>query len=128
MTGYLFFTFLLTLFVAVSIPSVTLQMLKELGIKFPPVCPKLRYRNHHGPQSASGRVDVTPKRSSGQTLAGQEHAIDRRSGHEVLGVGGKRACLDAIKMQHLTKLGFQFRPRGSYALWNDQMKGPWKFL
>jgi hypothetical protein len=30
-------------------------------------------------------------------------------------------------MQRLTELGFAFRPRGSYAAWDDQMKGLWDF-
>lgn len=45
----------------------------------------------------------------------------------ISGKPGKRAVLDAIKMQRLTELGFQFRPRGSYMAWDNQMKGLWKF-
>lgn len=40
----------------------------------------------------------------------------------ISGKPGKRAVLDAIKMQRLTELGFQFRPRGSYESWDDQIE------
>jgi hypothetical protein len=33
-----------------------------------------------------------------------------------------RVCLDAVKMQRLTEIGFQFRPRGKYMTWDDQMQ------
>lgn len=39
----------------------------------------------------------------------------------VAGKPGKRSVLDASKMQRLTEIGFQFRPRGSYQQWDDQM-------
>jgi sugar phosphate isomerase/epimerase len=40
----------------------------------------------------------------------------------IQGKPGKRAALDAVKMQRLTELGFAFRPRGSYLTWEDQME------
>ena len=45
----------------------------------------------------------------------------------VAGKPGKRASLDAVKMQRLTEIGFQFRPRGSYTAWEDQMTALWKY-
>ena len=55
-------------------------------------------------------------------------AAQRRMYNKLIeGKPGKRAVLDASKMQRLTELGFQFRPRGSYTSWEDQMKGLWAF-
>lgn len=45
----------------------------------------------------------------------------------IQGKPGKRAVLDAVKMQRLTEIGFQFRPRGSYLTWEDQMEKLRKF-
>jgi len=56
-------------------------------------------------------------------------AAQRRMYNKLMrGKPGKRAVLDAIKMQRLTELGFQFRPRGPYAAWDDQMRDCWKFF
>eukprot|EP00804_Cyclotella_cryptica_P005021 CCRYP_020359-RA/>CCRYP_020359-RA protein AED:0.10 eAED:0.10 QI:236/1/1/1/0.85/0.75/8/252/634 len=50
-------------------------------------------------------------------------ASQRRMYNKLIsGKPGKRAVLDAIKMQRLTELGFQFRPRGSYESWDDQIE------
>ena len=45
----------------------------------------------------------------------------------IQGKPGKRAVLDAAKMQRLTEIGFQFRPRGSYIPWDDHMEKLRKF-
>jgi len=82
---------------------------------------KLRdYKNEHG--------DCNVSTSLGTELAHWVAAQRRMYNKLIGGKPGKRACLDAIKMQRLTELGFQFRPRGSYAAWDNQMKGLWKFL
>mmetsp|Transcript_40343 Transcript_40343/g.66070 ORF Transcript_40343/g.66070 Transcript_40343/m.66070 type:complete len:532 (-) Transcript_40343:140-1735(-) len=78
------------------------------------------YKAEHG--------DCNVPTSAGTELAHWVAAQRRMYNKLISGKPGKRACLDAIKMQRLTELGFQFRPRGSYASWNDQMKGLWKFL
>ncbi|KAL9185833.1 hypothetical protein ACHAXT_003610 [Thalassiosira profunda] len=65
--------------------------------------------------------------SSGTDLAHWVAAQRRMYNKLVAGKPGKRAVLDAVKMQRLTEIGFQFRPRGSYASWDDQMKAVWKF-
>ena len=66
--------------------------------------------------------------SAGTELAHWVAAQRRMYNKLIAGKPGKRACLDAIKMQRLTELGFQFRPRGSYTAWEDQLKGLWKFV
>lgn len=45
----------------------------------------------------------------------------------IQGKPGKRANLDALKMQRLTEIGFQFRPRGGYLTWEEQMEKLQKF-
>lgn len=45
----------------------------------------------------------------------------------IQGKPGKRAVLDASKMQRLTEIGFQFRPRGGYQTWEEQMEKLQKF-
>lgn len=65
--------------------------------------------------------------SSGTDLAHWVAAQRRMYNKLVAGKPGKRAVLDAVKMQRLTEIGFQFRPRGSYTNWDDQMKGLKKF-
>lgn len=45
----------------------------------------------------------------------------------IQGKPGKRAVLDAVKMQRLTEIGFAFRPRGDYLTWDDQIERLQKF-
>lgn len=77
------------------------------------------YKTEHG--------DCNVPTSSGTDLAHWVAAQRRMYNKLVAGKPGKRAVLDAVKMQRLTELGFQFRPRGSYMAWDDQIKGLWKF-
>ena len=49
-------------------------------------------------------------------------------GKLVSGKPGKRSFLDASKMQRLTELGFQFRPRGSYFSWEENIAELKKFV
>jgi hypothetical protein len=76
-------------------------------------------------QAENGHCNVPT--SSSNELALWVAAQRRMYNKLVAGKPGKRASLDAVKMQRLTELGFAFRPRGSYAAWDDQMKGLWDF-
>ena len=60
--------------------------------------------------------------TSGTDLAHWVSAQRRMYNKLVAGTPGKRAVLDALKMQRLTEIGFQFRPRGSYVSWDDNIK------
>mmetsp|Transcript_33806 Transcript_33806/g.73100 ORF Transcript_33806/g.73100 Transcript_33806/m.73100 type:complete len:1083 (+) Transcript_33806:113-3361(+) len=94
---------------------------RDFDLKWDEMWGKLRdYKNEHGHCNVST--------SLGTELAHWVAAQRRMYNKLIGGKPGKRACLDAIKMQRLTELGFQFRPRGSYAAWDNQMKGLWKFL
>ncbi|KAL7535298.1 hypothetical protein ACHAXR_006396, partial [Thalassiosira sp. AJA248-18] len=77
------------------------------------------YKAEHG--------DCNVPTTNGTELAHWVAAQRRMYNKLIAGKPGKRAVLDAVKMQRLTELGFHFRPRGSYAAWEDQMKGLWKF-
>eukprot|EP00984_Skeletonema_dohrnii_P001402 scaffold447_cov112-Skeletonema_dohrnii-CCMP3373.AAC.3 len=59
--------------------------------------------------------------SAGTDLSNWVAAQRRMYGKLISGKPGKRSFLDASKMQRLTDLGFQFRPRGSYYSWEEQM-------
>ncbi|KAL3760934.1 hypothetical protein ACHAWU_009613 [Discostella pseudostelligera] len=65
--------------------------------------------------------------TSGTDLAHWVAAQRRMYNKLVNGKPGKRASLDAVKMQRLTDIGFVFRPRGSYTSWEDQMTALWQF-
>ncbi len=76
-------------------------------------------------QAENGHCNVPTSNSTDLALwvAAQRRMYNKL----VAGKPGKRASLDAVKMQRLTELGFAFRPRGSYASWDDQIKGVWEF-
>ena len=59
--------------------------------------------------------------SAGTDLSNWVAAQRRMYGKLISGKPGKRSFLDASKMQRLTDVGFQFRPRGSYYSWEEQM-------
>lgn len=59
--------------------------------------------------------------SAGTQLSNWVAAQRRMYGKLTSGKPGKRSFLDASKMQRLTEIGFQFRPRGSYYSWEEQM-------
>lgn len=59
--------------------------------------------------------------SAGTDLSNWVAAQRRMYGKLISGKQGKRSFLDASKMQRLTDLGFQFRPRGSYYSWEEQV-------
>lgn len=85
----------------------------------------VHYIRLHLTQTENGTCNVPT--SCGTELAHWVAAQRRMYNKLVAGKPGKRAVLDAVKMQRLTELGFQFRPRGSYTAWDDQMKALWKF-
>jgi hypothetical protein len=68
-----------------------------------------------------------PPTSSCTDLSNWVAAQRRMYNKLIQGKPGKRAVLDAVKMQRLTELGFAFRPRGSYLTWEDQMEKLTKF-
>jgi hypothetical protein len=76
-------------------------------------------------QAEHGHCNVNT--TSGTDLAHWVSSQRRMYNKLVNGKQGKRASLDAVKMQRLTAIGFAFRPRGSYTSWEDQMTGLWQF-
>ncbi len=76
-------------------------------------------------QTEHGHCNVNT--TSGTDLAHWVAANRRMYSKLVSGTPGKRASLDAVKMQRLTEIGFAFRPRGSYTSWEDQMTSLWQF-
>ncbi|KAL7499616.1 hypothetical protein ACHAWT_007540, partial [Skeletonema menzelii] len=70
-------------------------------------------------KSENGHCNVPT--SAGTDLSNWVAAQRRMYGKLISGKPGKRSFLDASKMQRLTELGFQFRPRGSYYSWEEQM-------
>lgn len=75
--------------------------------------------------SSQGNCSVPS--SAGTDLSNWVAAQRRMYGKLISGKQGTRSFLDASKMQRLTDLGFQFRPRGSYYSWDDQMAELRKF-